>query len=26
VRIALHRGLKALSADPRVRALEEVDR
>jgi RNA polymerase sigma-70 factor, ECF subfamily len=26
VRIALHRGLKALSADPRVRALEEADR
>lgn len=26
VRIALHRGLRALSADPRVRALEEVDR
>jgi RNA polymerase sigma-70 factor (ECF subfamily) len=25
VRIALHRGLRALSADPRVRALEEVD-
>ena len=26
VRIALHRGLRTLSADPRVRALEEVDR
>jgi len=26
VRIALHRGLRALSADPRVLALEEVDR
>jgi RNA polymerase sigma-70 factor, ECF subfamily len=26
VRIALHRGLRVLSADPRVRALEEVDR
>ena len=26
VRIALHRGLRILSADPRVRALEEVDR
>jgi len=25
VRIALHRGLRTLSADPRVRALEEVD-
>jgi RNA polymerase sigma-70 factor, ECF subfamily len=25
VRIALHRGLRALSADPRLRALEEVD-
>jgi RNA polymerase sigma-70 factor, ECF subfamily len=26
VRIALHRGLRALSADPRLRGLEEVDR
>ena len=25
VRVALHRGLRALSADPRLRALEEVD-
>ena len=25
VRIALHRGLRALAADPRIRALEEVD-
>jgi hypothetical protein len=25
VRIALHRGLRVLSADPRLRALEEVD-
>jgi len=25
VRIALHRGLRALSADPRLRALEEVE-
>ena len=26
VRVALHRGLRALSADPRLRALEEVER
>jgi RNA polymerase sigma-70 factor (ECF subfamily) len=26
VRIALHRGLRTLAADPRVRALEEVDK
>jgi RNA polymerase sigma-70 factor (ECF subfamily) len=26
VRVALHRGLRALAADPRLRALEEVDR
>src|ERR1017187_8343410 len=26
VRVALHRGLRALAADPRLRALEEADR